>query len=105
MFGSLLWSRNELSPEEVIESASFFINIAQTTDKPKIRALASDNVCSVLFGMKRGLRKTLVSSSSVEDQKLCSDMVSIFTEHGKLLGQSGDPERARLCFAKAKKWG
>ncbi|KAF9948303.1 hypothetical protein BGZ72_009772 [Mortierella alpina] len=105
MFGSLLWSRNELSPEEVIESASFFINIAQTTDKPKIRALASDNVCSVLFGMKRGLRKTLVSSSSVEDQKLCNDMVSIFTEHGKLLGQSGDPERARLCFAKAKKWG
>ncbi|KAF9951411.1 hypothetical protein BGZ70_001002 [Mortierella alpina] len=104
MFGSLLWSRNDLSPQEAIETAKFFINIAQTTDKPKIQTQASDNVCSVLLGMKRAQRRTLVTSLSEEDQQLCHDMVSVFNDLGKLLVQSGNPKRARLCFVKAKKW-
>ncbi|KAF9559906.1 hypothetical protein EC968_006410 [Mortierella alpina] len=105
MFSSLLWPRNELSPQEVIETARFFINIAQTSDKPKIQAQASDNVYSVLFGMKRSQRKALLSSTSTEDQQLCNDMVFILNDLGQLLGLSGESKRARLCFAQAKKWG
>lgn len=88
-----------------MESARFFLDIAQNADKPRICSLASAIVDSTLFGMKRGLRKTLVPPSTEEDREVCNSIASIFNEHGMLLERAGDSERARSCFAKAKKWG
>ncbi|KAF9933774.1 hypothetical protein BGZ67_004145 [Mortierella alpina] len=96
--------RNTLSPQDIADSASFFLNVVQTADKPCIIALSSAMVDSILFGMKRGLRKSLSPSSSVEDKMICNTIAAVFTEYGKLLECTGKSERAQTCHRKAQKW-
>ncbi|KAF9922583.1 hypothetical protein BGZ67_010380, partial [Mortierella alpina] len=54
--------------------------------------------------MKRGVRKTLNPSLSAEDQELCENVASIFTEHGKLWERLDNAEKAKGSFEKAEKW-
>ncbi|KAF9571965.1 hypothetical protein EC968_010502 [Mortierella alpina] len=104
MLNTHLWSRQGLPLREIIEVANLFLKFAQSTDNFHALQLLSDNVSSLLYAMKRGVRKTLNPSSSAEDQKLCENVAAIFTEHGRLWERLDNVEKARDSFEKAGKW-
>ncbi|KAF9922548.1 hypothetical protein BGZ67_010481, partial [Mortierella alpina] len=54
--------------------------------------------------MEHGVRKTLDPSLSAEDQELCENVASIFTEHGKLWERLQNVTKAKISFKKAEKW-
>ncbi len=104
MFDAHLWSRNGLPLREIVEVAGLFLKFAQSTTNPNALHLLCGNVSTVLYAMKRGARKTLDPTSSVEDQELCENVASIFTEHGKLWERLENVEKARSSYEKAGKW-
>ncbi|KAF9283870.1 hypothetical protein BGZ68_005057 [Mortierella alpina] len=104
MFDSHFWPRNALSLREIAELASLFLKFAQSTDNINALLLLCGNVGTVLSAMKHGVRKTLHPSASAEDQELCENIASIFTEHGKLWERLENIEKARSSFKKAEKW-
>ena len=104
MFDSHFWPRNALSLREIAELASLFLKFAQSTDNINALLLLCGNVGTVLSAMKHGVGKTLHPSASAEDQELCENIASIFTEHGKLWERLENIEKARSSFKKAEKW-
>jgi len=104
MFESHLWPRQPLSLREIVEVASIILTLSQSTDNQHVLMLLSGNISTVLSAMKRGARKTLDPSSSAEDQDLCGNFASVFTEHGKLWERLENAEKARGSFDKAEKW-
>ncbi|KAF9929690.1 hypothetical protein BGZ67_006175, partial [Mortierella alpina] len=104
MFGSHVWPRNTLSLREIIEVAGLFLTFAQSINNLNALALLCGNVSTVLGAMKRGARKSLNPSLSPEHLKLCENVASIFTEHGKLWERLENGEKAKISFEKAEKW-
>ncbi|KAF9923941.1 hypothetical protein BGZ67_009576, partial [Mortierella alpina] len=104
MFGSHLWPRNTLTLREIIEVAGLFLNFAQTITNPNALVLLCGNVSTLLGAMKRGARKSLDPSSSPEHRKVCDNVASIFTEHGKLWERLDNIEKAKISFEKAQTW-
>ncbi|KAF9924326.1 hypothetical protein BGZ67_009342, partial [Mortierella alpina] len=104
MFDSHVWSRNGLPLREIIEVAGLFLKFAQSTNNSNALHLLCGNVGTVLSTMKHGARKALDPSLSAEDQELCENVASIFTEHGKLWERLENVDKARSSFKKAEKW-
>ena len=104
MFDTHLWSRNPLSLREIVEVADLFLKFAQSISNHDAMFLLSGNVTTVLSAMKHGARKTLNPSLSAEDQKLCEQVASVFTEHGKLWERLQNVDKATSSFKKAEKW-
>ncbi|KAF9277394.1 hypothetical protein BGZ68_009322, partial [Mortierella alpina] len=104
MFETHSWSRNGLPLPEIVEIASLFLKIAQSVSNLNALHLLCGNVGAVLSAMEHGVRKTLDPASSAEHQKLCEDVASIFTEHGKLLELLKNDQKAKISFKKAEKW-
>ena len=99
-----LWSRNPLSLREIVEVADLFLKFAQSISNQNALLLLSGNVTTVLSAMQHGARKTLSPSLSVEDQKLCEEVASVFTEHGKLWERLQNADKAKSSFKTAGKW-
>ncbi|CAO3565079.1 unnamed protein product [Mortierella alpina] len=104
MFESHSWPRQPLSLREIVEVAGIILTLSQSTNNQHVLMLLSGNISTVLSAMKRGVRKMLDPSSSAEDQDLCGNFASVFTEHGKLWERLENAEKARGSFDKAKKW-
>ncbi|KAF9277825.1 hypothetical protein BGZ68_008982, partial [Mortierella alpina] len=104
MFDSHVWSRTGLPLPEIIEVASLFLRFAQSVTNLNALHLLCGNVGAVLSAMEHGVRKTLNPSLSAEHRKLCEDVSSIFTEHGKLLELLKNDQKAKISFKKAEKW-
>ncbi|KAF9947521.1 hypothetical protein BGZ70_002637, partial [Mortierella alpina] len=104
MFDSYVWSPNPPSLRDIIEVADLFLKFAKTTDNPNVQHYVCGAVSTILSAMKHGVRKTLNSTSSAEDQVLCQNVASVFTEHGKLWDRLNNVDKANASYKKAQKW-
>ncbi|KAF9945034.1 hypothetical protein BGZ70_004117, partial [Mortierella alpina] len=104
MFDSHVWSPNPPSLRDIVEVADLFLKFATTTDNLNALHFVCGTVSTILSAMKRGVRKTLNPISSAEDQVLCQNVASVFTEHGKLWDRLNNVDKAKTSYEKAEKW-
>ncbi|UUM21120.1 HEAT repeat domain-containing protein [Mycoavidus sp. SF9855] len=105
MLGSIFSSsRSVLSPPEVLDLANDFLEFARKNTNPKIALILCDDVEASLSQMKKALRKA-DAAETLADQTLRDKIAVVYFEHGKVLDQLGQHNRAQASYKKAQKWG
>ncbi len=105
MLGSIFSSsRSTLSPSEVLDLANDFLEFARKHTNPKIALILCDDAQASLSQMKKALRNA-DAAETLADQTLRDKIAAVYFEHGKVLEQLGQHNKAQASYKKAQKWG
>ncbi|UAW63833.1 hypothetical protein KMZ15_07155 [Mycoavidus sp. HKI] len=105
MLGSVFSSsRSVLSLQETLDLASSYLETARKAKDPKIALVLCDDAEASLSEMKKAVRKAH-APETLADQTLRDKIATVYLEHGKVLEQLEQTDRAQASYKKAKKWG
>ncbi len=105
MLGSIFSSsRSALSPPETLDLANDYLEFARKHTNPKIALILCDDAEASLSQMKKALRKA-DAAETLADQTLRDKIAIVYFEHGKVLEQLGQYNRAQASYKKVQKWG
>ncbi len=105
MLGSIFSSsRSTFSPQKMLDLASSYLETARKTKDLEIALVLCDDAEASLSQMKKAVRKAH-APETLADQTLRDKIATVYFEHGKVLDQLGQADRAQTSYKKAKKWG
>ncbi len=105
MLGSILSSsRSMLSLQETLDLASSYLETASKAKDLKIALVLCDDAEASLSQMKKAVKKAH-APETLADQTLRDKIATVYFEHGKVLDQLGQPDKAQASYKKAQKWG
>ncbi|WP_284270007.1 NACHT and WD40 repeat domain-containing protein, partial [Mycoavidus cysteinexigens] len=97
-------SRSVLSLQETLDLASSYLETASKAKDLKIALVLCDDAEASLSQMKKAVKKAH-APETLADQTLRDKIATVYFEHGKVLDQLGQPDRAQASYKKAQKWG
>ncbi|OAQ21924.1 hypothetical protein K457DRAFT_26622, partial [Linnemannia elongata AG-77] len=77
---------------------------ARKTKDLEIALVLCDDAEASLSQMKKAVKKAL-APETLADQTLRDKIATVYFEHGKVLDQLGQADRAQASYKKAQKWG
>ncbi|MCX8565524.1 MAG: WD40 repeat [Glomeribacter sp. 1016415] len=105
MLGSIFSSsRSALSPEQTLDLANSYLEIARKTADLNIALVLCDDAEASLSQMKRAVRKAQAPQTQ-SDQTLRNKIAQAYFDRGQILDQLEQFDKAQDSYKKAEKWG
>ncbi|KAI8596072.1 hypothetical protein EDD21DRAFT_17012, partial [Dissophora ornata] len=97
--------RSILSPQDALEAANAHLENARKAKSSELALTFCNEAQTALARIRTSVRKTLVSSVSVEDRAIRNEIASTYFELGELLGNLKHRDKAQTCYKNSEKWG
>ncbi|KAI8598023.1 hypothetical protein EDD21DRAFT_356730 [Dissophora ornata] len=90
--------RHTLTPAAALEVAKVHLKNARETENSEVALTFCGEAVTAMSRIGRSARRALVSSSRVEDRRLCSEIAATYIELGELLHSLGSQSKAKACY-------
>ncbi|KAI8603385.1 hypothetical protein EDD21DRAFT_402890, partial [Dissophora ornata] len=97
--------RSILSPQDALEAANAHLENARKAKSSELALTFCNEAQTALARIRTSVRKTLVSSVSVEDRAIRDEIASTYFELGELLVNLKHRDKAQTCYKNSEKWG